>query len=115
MINSNPETVSTDFDTCNRLYFEPLDEESVRDILENENAADRPSADGRRAVHRRSSAGRPPSTWPSRWPAAACPSSARSAETIDLAEDRRRFEDFLDGLGIPQPPGGGGHHAWTRR
>ncbi len=38
--NSNPETVSTDFDTSDRLYFEPLDEESVRDILENEESAD---------------------------------------------------------------------------
>ncbi len=37
MVNSNPETVSTDFDTSNRLYFEALDEESLRDILENEN------------------------------------------------------------------------------
>src|SRR3989304_9704176 len=36
MVNSNPETVSTDFDTSDRLYFEPLDEESVRDIIENE-------------------------------------------------------------------------------
>ena len=36
MVNSNPETVSTDFDTSDRLYFEPLDEESVRDLLENE-------------------------------------------------------------------------------
>ena len=36
MVNSNPETVSTDFDTSNRLYFEALDEESLRDILENE-------------------------------------------------------------------------------
>ena len=40
MINSNPETVSTDFDTSDRLYFEPLDEESVRDILENEAFSD---------------------------------------------------------------------------
>ena len=36
MVNSNPETVSTDFDASDRLYFEPLDEESVRDILDNE-------------------------------------------------------------------------------
>ena len=36
LVNSNPETVSTDFDTSDRLYFEPLDEESVRDIIENE-------------------------------------------------------------------------------
>ena len=39
MVNSNPETVSTDFDTSDRLYFEALDEESLRDILENENIA----------------------------------------------------------------------------
>ena len=36
MVNSNPETVSTDFDTSDRLYFEPLDEESLRDVVENE-------------------------------------------------------------------------------
>src|SRR5438552_11999237 len=36
MVNSNPETVSTDFDTSDRLYFEPLDEESIRDVLDNE-------------------------------------------------------------------------------
>ena len=44
MINSNPETVSTDFDTSSRLYFEALDEESLRDILENENGGDQQSA-----------------------------------------------------------------------
>src|SRR3990172_7410257 len=38
MANSNPETVSTDFDTSDRLYFEPLDEEGIRDLLENEGA-----------------------------------------------------------------------------
>ena len=40
MVNSNPETVSTDFDTSDRLYFEPLDEESVRDIIENEQGSE---------------------------------------------------------------------------
>ena len=40
MINSNPETVSTDFDTSSRLYFEPLDDESVMDIIENETFID---------------------------------------------------------------------------
>src|SRR5260370_41906267 len=40
MINSNPETVSTDFDASSRLYFEPLDEESVRDVLEDETGDD---------------------------------------------------------------------------
>ena len=47
MANSNPETVSTDFDTSDRLYFEPLDEESVRDILENEGDRGRPPGRGR--------------------------------------------------------------------
>ena len=40
MINSNPETVSTDFDTSDRLYFEPLDAESVREILRHEAGSD---------------------------------------------------------------------------
>src|SRR5437773_2167558 len=39
MVNSNPETVSTDFDASSRLYFEPIDDESVRDILENESVS----------------------------------------------------------------------------
>ena len=39
LANSNPETVSTDFDTSDRLYFEPLDEESIRDLLDNESGA----------------------------------------------------------------------------
>ena len=38
MVNSNPETFSTDFDTSDRLYFEPLDDESLRDIIDNETA-----------------------------------------------------------------------------
>ena len=42
MINSNPETVSTDFDTSDRLYFEPLDEEAVRDVIDNETIGDDP-------------------------------------------------------------------------
>ena len=52
MINSNPETVSTDFDASSRLYFEPLDEESVRDVLENETRRRRPGAARPRPVRR---------------------------------------------------------------
>ena len=52
MINSNPETVSTDFDASTRLYFEPLDEESVRDVLENETGADGSTAASPRPVRR---------------------------------------------------------------
>ncbi len=101
MINSNPETVSTDFDTSDRLYFEALDEESVRDILENEgNTGGAPASivqfGGQTAVN----LARPLSQ-------AGMPLLGSSSEAIDLAEDRRRFENFLNELGIPQPPGGG--------
>ena len=99
MANSNPETVSTDFDTSDRLYFEPLDEESVRDIIENEGAADsEPPAivqfGGQTAINLAGPLHN-----------AGLPIIGSSAETIDLAEDRRRFEEFLSGLGVPQPPG----------
>ncbi len=113
LINSNPETVSTDFDTGNRLYFEALDEESVRDILENENVSASSEATmrgpgldsgltpsivqfgGQTAINLSEPLAR-----------SGMPIMGSSAETIDMAEDRRRFEDFLDVLGIPQPPGG---------
>ena len=102
MINSNPETVSTDFDTSDRLYFEALDEESVRDILENESGNNHgapPSIvqfGGQTAINLSQPLSR-----------AGMPIIGSSAEAIDLASDRRRFEHFLDELGIPQPPGAG--------
>ncbi len=101
MVNSNPETVSTDFDTSDRLYFEALDEESVRDILENEGGGNSlpPSIvqfGGQTAVNLASPLA-----------SAGLPLLGSSAEAIDLAEDRRRFENFLSDLGIPQPPGAG--------
>jgi carbamoyl-phosphate synthase large subunit len=99
--NSNPETVSTDFDTSDRLYFEPLDEESVRDILENEADESMPPPSivqfgGQTAINLAAPLHQ-----------AAAPILGSSAEAIDLAEDRRRFEAFLSGLGVPQPPGAG--------
>lgn len=99
MINSNPETVSTDFDTSDRLYFEPLDEEAVRDVLENEGTADEPipaivQFGGQTAINLAGPLQR-----------AHVPILGSGAEAIDLAEDRRRFEEFLSSLGIPQPPG----------
>jgi carbamoyl-phosphate synthase large subunit len=99
--NSNPETVSTDFDTSDRLYFEPLDEEAVRDILENETDESLPPPcivqfGGQTAINLAGPLHQ-----------AAVPILGSSAEAIDLAEDRRRFEAFLSGLGIPQPPGAG--------
>jgi carbamoyl-phosphate synthase large subunit len=100
--NSNPETVSTDFDTSDRLYFEPLDEESMREILHNEETEDGVAPGtivqfgGQTAIHLAEPLYRTTRTI-----------VGSSYETIDLAEDRRRFEDFLSKLGIPQPPGAG--------
>jgi len=101
MVNSNPETVSTDFDTSNRLYFEALDAESMRDILENEcahNSCEKPPSivqfGGQTAIN----LAEPLSH-------ANMPIIGSSSDTIDLAEDRGRFEAFLSKLGIPQAPG----------
>ncbi len=99
MVNSNPETVSTDFDTSDRLYFEPLDEESLRDIAENEagRGGMPPSIvqfGGQTAINLAEPIVR-----------GGLSIIGSSIEAIDLAEDRHRFEDFLDHLGIPQPPG----------
>jgi carbamoyl-phosphate synthase large subunit len=107
MVNSNPETVSTDFDASARLYFDPLDEESIASVLENERT------DG-------GSATLEPPTIPvlvqfggqtalnlaDRLSAIGGEIAGTSADAIALAEDRRRFHDFADALGIPQPPGG---------
>ncbi|MCL0091734.1 carbamoyl-phosphate synthase large subunit [Dehalococcoidales bacterium] len=101
MVNSNPETVSTDFDTSDRLYFEALDEESLRDILENETISNTPPPSivqfgGQTAINLAEPLFR-----------SGMPLLGSSAEAVDLAEDRHRFEDFLSQLGIPQPPGAG--------
>ncbi len=103
MVNSNPETVSTDFDTSDRLYFEPLDEESVRDIIENETVAfgearTPPSAvvqfGGQTAINLSQSLD-----------ATGLPILGSTAESIDTASDRHLFEEFLAREGIPNPPG----------
>ncbi len=99
MANSNPETVSTDFDTSDRLYFEPLDEEGIRDILENEAGEGEPPATivqfgGQTAINLAGPLQR-----------ASMPIIGSSAEAIERAEDRGLFERFLQELGIPQPPG----------
>jgi carbamoyl-phosphate synthase large subunit len=104
MANSNPETVSTDFDTSDRLYFEPLDEEAVRDILENEAGAP-PDEGGELPPSIVQFGGQTAINLAGPLHAAAAPIIGSSSETIDLAEDRKRFEAFLSGLGIPQPPG----------
>ena len=103
MVNSNPETVSTDFDTSDRLYFEALDEESLRDILENEGQDDNnghPGSivqfGGQTAINLSQPLSR-----------IGMPLLGSSADAIDLASDRGRFEEFTSALGIPQPPGAG--------
>jgi len=104
MVNSNPETVSTDFDTSNRLYFEALDEESLRDILENESSPSQHSSappsivqfGGQTAINLAEPLAR-----------SNMKILGSTSEAIDIAEDRRRFENFLNQLGIPQPPGVG--------
>ncbi len=103
MVNSNPETVSTDFDTSDRLYFEALDEESLRDILENEGTSEtngHPGSivqfGGQTAINLSQPLSR-----------IGMPLLGSSADAIDLASDRGRFEEFTSQLGIPQPPGAG--------
>ena len=99
MVNSNPETVSTDFDTSYRLYFEPLDGESLRDVIENETIGDYPPPSvvqfgGQTAIDLSQSLAQ-----------AGLPLLGSGAEAIDIASDRHKFEEFLARLGIPQPPG----------
>jgi carbamoyl-phosphate synthase large subunit len=103
LINSNPETVSTDFDASTRLYFEPLDLEGVRNVLRRDsvlgvvvqfggqtglNLADALAEGGVRIL-------------------------GSTVDTIDLAEDRRRCEALLRDSGIPQSPGGSATNAET--
>ena len=99
LVNSNPETVSTDFDTSDRLYFEALDEEGLRDVLENE------SGNGSAPASVVQLGGQTPINLAGFLARNGLPILGSGAEAIDIAEDRRRFEDFLDALGIPQPPG----------
>ena len=97
MVNSNPETVSTDFDASARLYFDPLDEESIAAVLENEGAPVPVLAQfgGQTALN-----------LADRLAGIGGEIAGTSADAIALAEDRRRFHEFADALGIPQPPGG---------
>jgi carbamoyl-phosphate synthase large subunit len=110
MVNSNPETVSTDFDMSDRLYFEPLDEESVLAILRNEAAASE--------VEEAPDKGElPPVVVQFGGQTAiglAAPLQAggatilgTSVDSIDLAEDRRRFDALMERLGAPRPRGAG--------
>ena len=109
MINSNPETVSTDFDTSDRLYFEPLDDESVRDVIDNEMGVGATKTDeivppsivvqfgGQTAINLSQSLN-----------AAGMQDMILGSdpEVINNATDRGRFEMLAASNGLPLPPGG---------
>jgi carbamoyl-phosphate synthase large subunit len=96
MVNCNPETVSTDYDTSDRLYFEPLTFEDVMNIVEVE------KPDGVIVQF----GGQTPLNLADRLHAAGVPIIGTSPDSIDLAEDRKRFSSLLQELNIPQPPNG---------
>src|SRR5262245_6457010 len=96
MVNCNPETVSTDYDTSDRLYFEPLTFEDVMEIVELE------KPDGVIVQF----GGQTPLNLALRLHDAGVPIIGTSPESIDLAEDRKRFGKLLAELNIPQPING---------
>ncbi len=97
MINCNPETVSTDYDTSDRLYFEPLTLEDVLSVYEHE------AASGAEIGMIVQFGGQTPLNLALRLKAAGVPIIGTSPESIDLAEDRKRFGSLLRDLNIPQP------------
>ncbi|MHB1022520.1 MAG: carbamoyl-phosphate synthase large subunit [Acidobacteriaceae bacterium] len=99
MVNCNPETVSTDYDTSDRLYFEPLTLEDVLAIYEHEAASGAPIG---MIVQ---FGGQTPLNLALALKAAGVPIIGTSPESIDLAEDRKRFGKLIEDLEIPQPPG----------
>jgi len=99
MVNCNPETVSTDYDTSDRLYFEPLTLEDVLAIYEHE------ASSGAEIGMIVQFGGQTPLNLALRLKAAGVPILGTSPESIDLAEDRKRFGTLLEELEIPQPPG----------
>lgn len=122
MVNSNPETVSTDYDTSDRLYFEPLTKEDVLDIIEAENpvgiivqfggqtplklsvplqkylqefgSQESVTNSGENSENSENSEFTTPKIW------------GTSPDSIDIAEDREKFEKILEELNIAQPPNG---------
>ena len=101
MVNSNPETVSTDFDASSRLYFEPLDLESISEVITAETPAGATPLPAFVQF-----GGQTPLNLAGSLAAAGVPLLGASLETIDQAEDRIRFSALVERLGIPQPEGG---------
>jgi len=100
MVNCNPETVSTDYDTSDRLYFEPLTKEDVLNVIDAETAA----SGGRPPKVIVSLGGQTPLKLSGQIPQGLI--AGTSPASIDLAEDREKWNELCDRLRIPQPPGG---------
>jgi carbamoyl-phosphate synthase large subunit len=100
MINCNPETVSTDYDTSDRLYFEPLTQEDVLEILAME------KQNGELLGVIVQFGGQTPLKLAHALQEAGIPILGTSVDSIDLAEDRDRFKRLLDKLGLKQPKNG---------
>ena len=93
MVNYNPETVSTDYDTCDKLYFDELSQERVMDIYELENPEGMVVSTG----------GQIPNNLVMKLANAGVKIFGTSAENIDRAENRHKFSKLLDTLGVDQP------------
>jgi len=104
MVNCNPETVSTDYDTADRLYFEPLTLEDVLAVHDAELAA--VGGDRDKVAMLVQLGGQTPLRLARALEAAGVRILGTSPDAIDLAEDRGRFSAVLDELGLDQPPGG---------
>ena len=100
MVNCNPETVSTDYDTSDRLYFEPLTSEDVLEILAKEGEA----GELKGAIVQ--FGGQTPLKLAHALEQAGIPILGTSVDSIDLAEDRDRFKRLLDKMGLKQPMNG---------
>jgi len=94
MVNCNPETVSTDYDTSDRLYFEPLTLEDVLELVDLEKPKGIIVQYG----------GQTPLKLARDLEAAGAPIIGTTPDSIDLAEDRERFQKLLNDLGLKQPP-----------
>ncbi|MET0108617.1 MAG: carbamoyl-phosphate synthase large subunit [Candidatus Thiodiazotropha sp.] len=94
MVNCNPETVSTDYDTSDRLYFEPLTLEDVLEVIHKEQPAGVIVQYG----------GQTPLKLANDLEAAGAPIIGTSPDSIDLAEDRERFQQLVEKLNLRQPP-----------
>ena len=96
MVNSNPETVSTDYDTSDKLYFEPLTREDILNIIELEKPYGVILQFG----------GQTPLKLAKALEAAHAPILGTSPSSIDIAEDRKLFSELVNRLGLKQPPNG---------